>query len=394
MTIVHISTDFPDPVVPAKTRAISTLVELTRTRFDHAVYSLNRVSPSPLRFLAATARNPLRPQLPIALAERTAEMATLTYQAPPKGVYLRSLLDRVADWIADDIVRSGLRPGLIQGHKLSMEGIVAERVAARLNLPYALSIQGNSDRTILSARRDLTPLYRRIFHGAAVVFPFSPWALDFVEGRLGKRSGATTMLPCATPADAVVAPISAQPRLMSAFHLANHRLKNADALIAASRTLQDEIPDYALDIFGGGSDGDRATLEHSISTTGARSARLAGPIAHDAIQARMNASAGFVMISKRESFGLVFVEALLAGCPVAFPKGWAIDGFFDAAPFAIPVSADDGAAIADAMRRLVRDQSALKASLARWQQSGAAGAFQRPAIATAYGDGLSAALAA
>jgi glycosyltransferase involved in cell wall biosynthesis len=394
MTIVHISTDFPDSFAPAKTRAIANLLELTGERFDHAVYSLNRVAPSPINLATAMVRNPLRPRLPVTLAERTAEMATLIYQAPPKGLYLRALLDRVADWIADDIVRSNLRPTLIHGHKLSMEGIVAERVARRLKRPYALSIQGNSDRSILSARLDLTRLYRRIFHGAAVVFPFSPWALDFVEGRLGKRSGATILLPCATPADAIAAPVLVEPRLMSAFHLANHQLKNAGALIAASRMLQDEIPGYSLDIVGGGSDRDREALERDISAVGARSASLAGPVAHDAIQARMNRSAGFVMISRRESFGLVFVEALLAGCPVAFPRGWAIDGYFDDMPFAIPVPAGDGDAIADAMRRLVRDQSGLKAALSRWQQSGAARAFQRPAIAAAYGDGLAAAIAA
>jgi len=394
MTIVHISTDFPDMVAPGKTRAISNLLDLTAARFDHEVYSLNRRSPSAGHLAAAVARNPLRPRLPISLIERAEGLTTLLYHAPSKGLYLRALLDRVADWVADDIVRAGLRPTLIQGHKLSMEGIVAQRVAARLALPYALSIQGNSDRTILSARPDLTPLYRRIFHGAAVVFPFSPWALDFVEGRLGARSGPTILLPCATPADRITAPVLVEPRLMSAFHLANHRLKNAGALIAASRALQDEIPDYALDIVGGGSEGDRETLQSEIIAAGARSAVLAGPVSHDAIQARMNASAGFVMISKRESFGLVFVEALLAGCPVAFPKGWAIDGYFDDMPFAIPVIGGDGAAVVDAMRRLVRDQSALKAALSSWQQSGAARAFQRPAIAAAFGDGLAAAIAA
>ena len=43
--VLHLSADFPDPIEPAKTRVIRTLLELSREKFDHRVVSMNRVAP-------------------------------------------------------------------------------------------------------------------------------------------------------------------------------------------------------------------------------------------------------------------------------------------------------------------------------------------------------------
>ena len=313
----------------------------------------------------------------------------LIYEAPPKGLYLKSLLDRVADWIAEDIGRKQLRPRLVHGHKLTMEGIVAARVAARLGIPYALSLQGNTDRRILAARPDLASLYRRIFHGASVVFPFSPWILAIAQARLGHRSGPVVVLPCATTADRIMAPRIVDPTVVSVFHLAHHRLKNAQALIAASTRIQRDVPNYRFEIIGNGSEAARRALDQAIHRAGAASVYLPGPVPHDKIQPRMNASAGMALVSHRESFGMVFIEAVLAGCPIVYPAGIAVDGFFDGCPFAIAAPSRDAEAIEDGIRRLLREQEQLKRSLARWQEGPGPKIFQRESIAAAYTHGLS-----
>lgn len=390
MTIVHISSDFPDPIVPGKTRVIANLLDLTAGQFDHFVYSLNRITPSIRSLLRGAA-----PAITIG-AERE-RLIALSYEAPPKGLFLRTLLERLADWIGDDMARRGIKPDLVHGHKLSMEGIVAARLAARFGVPYALTVQGNSDRSILSARPDLHRRYADVYHGAAALFAFTPWALDFLVARFGERRGGpgrtTIILPCPTPQDAILAPQIVGPHLMSAFHLVDYRNKNAVALIEAAAVLAGESPDFRLDIHGGGPPAACRALEKTIARTRtAAQLRLAGPLRHEAMQARMNGAAGFVLVSRKESFGLVFIEALLAGCPVVYPRGWAIDGFFEGHSFAIPARADDRRDIIDAMRRLARDEEALKADLARWQSSGAPAAFQRDAIARTYAAGLVAAV--
>lgn len=388
MAVVHISTDYPDPIVPGKTSAISNLVNLTTGQLDHFVYSLNRTPPPISRLMRGIAGSPFRPVLPIRAGPSSDALQSLVYEAPPKGIYLHALLERVADWIASDLERRSIRPELIHGHKLTMEGLVAARVAARLNVAYGLSLQGNTDRAILSFRRDLVAHYRRVFHGAAIVFPFTPWILDFTEARLGRRRGPTIVLPCVTPADRIIAPRLVGPKLISVFRLAQQRLKNVEALVAASKRLEREIPDYRLEIVGDGPDGDRAKLERLIARAGASSVRLAGAVPHEHIQEKMNRSSALALVSHRETFGMVFVEALLAGCPILYPAGGAVSGFFDGCPFAVAASPGRQSEVEEGMRRLVRDEPSVKRSLAEWQATSAPHQFQRNAVAAAYVRGV------
>ena len=122
------------------------------------------------------------------------------------------------------------------------------------------------------------------------------------------------------------------------------------------------------------------------------SIELAGAMDRAEVGEALNASSGFVLPAKRETFGLVFIEALFAGTPIIYPAGTAIDGLFDDAPFALRVQADDAAAIAAAIRTIMRNEGELKAELAKWQLSDDAKRFQRPGIAQQFAQGLQAAL--
>jgi glycosyltransferase involved in cell wall biosynthesis len=307
----------------------------------------------------------------------------ISYGAPRFGFYLRSQLERVADWICADIERKGLKPDIVHGHKLTMEGIVASDVAARLGVPFAISVRGNTDNKILAARPDLRSHYRRLFHGAAVVFFFAPWVQRNIEALLGKRRNPTALIAVPTDADRIIMPQIVGPRLITAFHLEHHRNKNVQSLIRAAAVIGEEVRDADLSIIGGGSDVAVRSIERQIETCDSP-VHLEGPIPHAAMQSRMNSAGGFVLVSNRESFGMVFVEALLAGCPVVYPEGRAIDGYFDDCPFAIAAPPGDQDAIVDAMRKLATEEGPLKAVLSEWQQGPGPRHFQREAIAGTY----------
>ncbi|MEE9433104.1 MAG: glycosyltransferase [Sphingorhabdus sp.] len=391
MTIIHISTDYPDSFNPDKTSAIKNLLDATASKHDHFVYSLNRTDISPIK-VGLGKLLPSRVAGKIESLSDNPKMISLSYEAPSRGIFLKSSMIALADHIAGDIARRNLRPKLVQGHKISMEGIIAYHVAQKLGIPYALSIQGNSDRSILNVRRDLWPLYRRIFHEAAVVFPFTPWALAYLEQRFGKRKGETVLLPCITRQDKILAPAMAENRIVSAFNLKHWRLKNLPALIRGADYVAGKVDDFSLDIFGGGDAADVAIVQSWAASADHATIRLPGAVASAQIQREMNKAAGFTMVSHKESYGMVFVEALLAGCPVVYPANAAIDGYFDDHDFAIPVPAKNQTAINEAMLRLLRDQQQLKSALARWQQSGEAAFFQKRQIAASYAKGLKAAI--
>jgi glycosyltransferase involved in cell wall biosynthesis len=386
-SIIHVSADFPDRFQPAKTRAIESLVRLVDDRFAQQIYSLNRCPPG-AALLAAVLTNPWRPRLAIDAEAAHDGVIAVRYRAPGKGLYHAGVLVRLGDWLANRLA-AGPRPGLLVGHKLSVEAIAVAQAARRLGVPYALSIQGDSDLKILSARRDLRGHFARVFHGAAMVFHFAPWALARVEARLGRRHGPSTLVPCPVSNAQIMPPRAGGDGLVSVFHLQSHRRKNLARMAAASDIAARAVPGLRLAVVGGGTPAQRAACERVVA---GHACGLEGALPLAAVPARLNRASGFVLPSLRESFGLVFIEALLAGAPIAYPADWAVDGYFDAAPFALRVDNRDVGSIADAMARLMRDEAALKTSLAAWQHSAAAGVFRREAIGDAFATGLCAAM--
>lgn len=386
--VLHVSADFPDPIDSFKTPVIRTLLELTGDKFRHRVVSLNRRSPSFVDFGRDLISGLGTPRLSIESRRFEAGNA-LVYDAPARGLFHATMLRQLGDHLALELGGS-CRPDLLVGHKLTIEGIAVRRAASRLGVPFAISIQGDTDTKVLDARPDLASEFGKVFHEAAIVFPFTPWALDRFQSRLGKRRGSTVLLPCPTDLDMAMAPRADGDGLISVFHLKNWRRKNLPGLLAAYRSLARSGVDTALTIVGGGSAADFAQAR-ALSSELAKVA-FPGALGRQEVRERMNRATAFVMPSKRETFGLVFVEALFAGLPVIYPKGQAIDGYFDQAPFAVGVDAGDGEAIAAAMRHVVEQETALKAELRAWQTSAAARRFTRPEIARTFAAGLSSAM--
>jgi glycosyltransferase involved in cell wall biosynthesis len=92
--------------------------------------------------------------------------------------------------------------------------------------------------------------------------------------------------------------------------------------------------------------------------------------------------------SHRESFGMVFVEALLAGCPILGPAGFAIDGYLPDGLVGLLVPSRDEVAIAEALDRLLSEETAFKHRLAALQARGGLDLFRQTAIAATYGAAL------
>ena len=384
--ILHLSGDFPDPFELSKTKAIRSLVDLTADRFAHQVVSINRVSPG----LAEAAREVVAPG-PLTVTTQDFEYGTaLTYVAPGKGVRHRTKLLQLGEWLAGHIAAMPRRPALIMGHKLAIEGIAVHRASELSGIPYGLSIQGDSDTKIMDVRRDLTGEFLTVLHGAKVIFPFAPWAWERAVERLGVPGVAPIMLPCPTELDQPLAPVIGDGSLLSVFHLMSHRRKNLAGMVQAIRLLEAEGSAPKLAIIGGGEASARERCEALAAQT--QSITLQGAKERDAVRAAMNAASAFVLPSLRESFGMVFVEALFAGLPIIYPKGTSVDGYFDGARFAIAVDARNPRAIAEAMREAVAKEAEMKAALTDWQGSQAMQKFQRDSIASAFASGLLGAL--
>lgn len=384
--ILHVSGDFPDVIAPFKTPVIKGLLELTSGAFDHEVVSINRVSPGVLSFASS-----ILSKSSVVQNQRPFEHGTaLEYLAPGRGLFHRTMLDRLGEHLASLVSAQDPPVDLIVGHKLTIEGIAVAKAANLTGLPYALTIQGNTDRRILKARPDLKRLFRQIYEGAQMVCTFTPIARNAIERALGKRSDGIHLIPCPTELDKVVKPKVAGGDVISVFHLKNHEVKNLRGLAEAASLIQGPEGDRSITIIGGGNEAETAHCKKL--TAQSKQFRFAGPVTRDKMQQTMNDACVLVVPSKAESFGLVFVEALFAGLPIIYPKGTAIDGYFEGLPFAQGVDASSPSAIAEAIKKAIRGESEMKHALSQWQQSPAAEVFTRSSIAQRYEKALENAL--
>jgi glycosyltransferase involved in cell wall biosynthesis len=375
LTILHVSADYPDPLMPRKTRAIANLLALV-PEHTHCVYSLNRVG-----WRAGIQA--------LDFADDAGEVhRAVAYGGPPKGLFLKRYLDRLADWLAEDLFRRGVRPDLVHAHKLSIEGLIGASTAKRLGVPLAISIQGDTDLKIIGARRDLVPLWQKIWQGAAVVFPFAPWASERLTEWLGPRAGPVFLLPCPSQADGVLRPQITGPIFRSAFHMAMYRRKNAVGLLRAVVLAARRVPEIRLEIMGGGDAAAFAHLAACVERIAPGRVRFLGAVPNTHIQALFNGSCAFALPSHRESFGMVFAEALLAGCPCLIPRGWGIDGYFADGEALLAVRSRDVSEIAEGLVRLAREESSFKARLARLADDGALDRLRRTEITKVYRSAL------
>ncbi|WP_299882949.1 glycosyltransferase [uncultured Sulfitobacter sp.] len=383
LTILHCISAYPDPIAP-ETQASSLLLELTADRFTHNVFSFKRAhwrgDITALAFDDAAGK----------------DHRAMVYGAPPKGLRLARTMNQLATWIIADAQARGLKPDLVHAHKVTIDGLVGAQVAAHFGVPLALSVQANTDTRILNARWDLRATFRDIWQEAAVIFPFAPVAQTAVEALIGKRQGTVQMLPCPTRADRILTPTprtaEAAPVIQTAFNLAHHGNKNIKTLLEATALAARELPDLRLDILGGGDAEAFFKISQMCAQIAPGHARLLGARKGDEMQTLMNRATAFALPSHRESFGMVYAEALLAGTPCLHSKGRAIDGLFAEGTVTLGVDPSNPGAMAEALLRLCREESAFKARLAEAQAAGHLNILRRHTIAERYGAHLQAAV--
>ncbi|MHA7820210.1 MAG: glycosyltransferase [Erythrobacter sp.] len=380
--ILHVSGDFPDAFETFKTPVIKRLIELTSDAFEHRVISINRVQPSSTALL----RSLVGGDRLVTEKRSFVHGVALRYEAPGKGIRHRTKLEQLGHVIAGEVAAMERKPDLIVGHKLTIEGIAVSVAARETGLPYALSIQGNTDLKILSSRPDLRSVFAEIFHGAQVVFPFAPWALKGAQGALGERSGPSHLLPCPTDLDTPSTPKPGGDGLVSVFHLKNHPGKNLSGMIEAFRILATHGSPPPLAVIGGGSEEQVAACEALAAEF--QQITFPGPLGRPELAQRLAKASALVLPSLRESFGLVFIEALFAGTPIIYPAGTAVDGYFDGCAFALRVDARKPRSIADAIAAAIENETEMKRALAEWQASPAAEIFTRDHIAATFAKGL------
>ena len=129
-----------------------------------------------------------------------------------------------------------------------------------------------------------------------------------------------------------------------------YELKNVDVTLRALKEAMGD-GDYTFDIVGSGAENDN--LHRIVEELGMQGhVTFHGQKKRDEAQAIVREADCFVMVSSREAFGLVYVEAMAKGCIVVGTKGQGIDGIVKDGENGFLCKARDVEALAQVIRRI------------------------------------------
>ena len=253
------------------------------------------------------------------------------------------------------------RPDLVVAGHLHFSRL-AERVRRMMGTPYWILTYG------LEAWGVEDPATRRAVRGASRILSISRTTADRLVAEHGLEEGSVDLLPCTfdptrfRPAERPGYLLERhglradQPVILTVARLAGRdRYKGYDLFLDALPHVRSVSPDVRYVLVGGGED--RTRVEERVRALGLEDVvTLAGPVPPEELPGYYNLSDLFVMPSKREGFGIVYLEAMGCGKPSI---GGSLDGARDAlleGELGVLVDPDDPVALAETTLRILAGQ--------------------------------------
>ncbi len=247
------------------------------------------------------------------------------------------------------------------------------------------TVRGNTDQKYLRLKPEKRSAYMAVAENAAILLPGTPWIERYVVRKLSLRRVRTVVLPTITKIDAFIAPVTDKSAFVTAFHLDGWRLKGMPNLLAAIALLKRTGVDINLDVVGGGSSEASAGLEREIRRHDLMDrVALLGPLPHEAIPETFNRYAGFVLPTLRESFGMVYIEALFSGVPILYSQDRGVDGYFDDQEIGVRCDPASVASIARGLEELKRNGPRMKDNIGKLQNEGGFNRFRKRNVCRRY----------
>ncbi|MEO0528394.1 MAG: glycosyltransferase family 4 protein [Bacteroidota bacterium] len=220
---------------------------------------------------------------------------------------------------------------------LFSDGAIALRLKKLYGLPYVIAVRSTDIDLYMRYRKDLHGLASKILNGAsAIVFISESLKKKFFSSNIFTKMSNEIEAKSYTVPNGIDAfwinkiqakKVSSKNKILFVGYFLKR--KNIVPLIKAVLLLNSKEETYQLDIVGkAGSPEEEAKIrKYSMQYD---YINLLGPITDkEELKSIYARNDFFVMPSVRETFGLVYLEALSQGLPVIYAKGEAIDGIFD-----------------------------------------------------------------
>ena len=249
----------------------------------------------------------------------------------------------------------------IHATTLFSDGMVAMELHRKYGIPYIVAVRNSDVNVFLRYMPHLWWVHRAVLESASKVVFITP----NLRQRLLKHPTLWRM-KTTTAEKSIVIPNGVNDFWINHLHTEKnnknpHRLlyagifnrnKNIPRMIHALQSLCSEIPDLHLDVAGDGGDNEQQVL--ALMTQHADWITYHGKITDmEEMRLLYRANSVFVMPSKSETFGLVYIEALSQGLSVLWSRGEAIEGMFSE-PIGESVNPLSESDMAAAMKKLLQ----------------------------------------
>lgn len=236
---------------------------------------------------------------------------------------------------------------LLHAHMLDRDGHAGLFIARRLRIPMALTVHGTDVMRYFGEGKMPTPRNLETARAVDGLMAVSERLLALVRPYRG--DGLSAVIPNGVDTSQVdPTPVNAPRQVLFAGAL--RAQKCADAVLEAFVALAGDYPDARLTIAGEGEE--RGALERRVREAGmSERVRLTGRLPREQVLRLMAQSDVFAMPSRKEGFGIVYLEAMASGCVTIGSRGEGIDGVIRDGENGLLVPAGDARAVEAALRR-------------------------------------------
>lgn len=343
--ILHISADYPDANRTETTQAIRTFVTANH-ELDYFVISLNRVA------------NPLRCNIIKGDGQGDHRVLSMRYWGLPYGVLLALSMLIVAFRVRRALAQQRIRVDLVHAHKLTFEGLTARWLARWLKVPLIVSVRGEAESKILRFKPHYKRLIQQVLEDAVRVLYVSAWFQPILNRHFDIPADKQALLPnFVSESETRYSDEFDYDHLVAVLNINIFRKKGLNRLLPAFSHALKRFPNAKLDIIGRGSVQVIAEVTALIAGLGLQDCiRLIGPLDNSELLQKLPHYAGLTLPSHNETFGMVYVEALLCGIPILYSRGTGIDGFVDWIPAKVGVDPGSVESITEGLEYLLENQ--------------------------------------
>lgn len=365
--ILHITSNYPDEITPNTTFAVKRLVQSAQSFSQNHCVSVHNVFPE-------------RKEQVIRRQDHTVICAW----GLPLVLGSRAFLKRCEKliWQSDLPLEDY---DMIHAHKITLEGLIASSLAAKLRKPFCVSVRA-TDCLMFKYKPYLRNRYLSILESATKIAVIAPWLAEQLRVAAGAKWDSKLerklvlvgnvvdgeQRQCKAHNDCYVMPFAVNQSQLKRKNLFR-TLDAIASLIRNGRRLR-------LDIIGSGTG--VQTVKEAIDARGLKdSVRLLGHIPHRNMLQTLSQYKALLLCSYPETFGLVYIEALISGIPLIYSRGTGVDGMFTGNNIGVSANPKSVASIAEAIETMEKNFAIYKSSVSTLQQNGSLDRFKSGAYA-------------